>query len=748
MTDYISLPLPEETIIVAAADALALPKAHDFAGTVLHSASSTLVECRQIVSSTDPFFKAGDEIVIFDVLIAVGQRPANDIRYSERIAVHFDAADQMVPWVFALRSDFPKVPHRNALYFDEPQCLCVYETRYEELKLDWRSVKFLADIRTWLQLTSEGKLHQHDQPLEPLLVTNMGTIIIPPGIKEEDTLTIYHLAEKGGRNSFLASHIKLPDRHPSENFAVILKGKPQPNGVMGREPRSLNDLHQLLKPASIDLFNTLREKLTSLNRTAETLAKRLIILLEIPKTRDGINSNEFDHYAMLTAQNIEEIALSLGFWAKGPEGLGEVLFTAINEENGTELELGILLPQLQLTPDFALLLSGNAAANWEHRHTRIFQIGAGALGSQFLMNQARSGFGRWGITDDDFLMPHNLVRHALDNTYLGNLKSFALAAVINQFFGGEVFVEALAENYLHPQHPHLLNEQLAAAEIILDISTSIAVARHLAVRTDIAGRRVSMFLTPSGNDLVILAEDAGRALPLDVLEFQYYQQLIINQALEGHLKTEPGIRLSNSCRDVTSRIAQEHVAMLAAIASSQFRKIIKNTGPLIGIWRISQDTLETKSFITQPSAGDTWQVGEWTIYVDQPLIEKIREARLKRLPNETGGILIGGYDLERKKIYLVDTILSPADSQEYPTAYIRGTAGVETTIAAIDLATAEHLKYVGEWHSHPKGCALEMSEDDQTLFAYLDREMQGIGLPAIMLIAGDDKKYQLYMQQP
>jgi hypothetical protein len=746
MADYISLPLPEETVSVESF-ALAIAKANDFAGTILNSASSTLVECRQIVSSTDPFFKAGDEIVIFDVLVATGQRPVNDIRYSERLAVHFDSADRMIPWLFALRSDFPKVPHRNALYFDEPQCLCVYETRYEELKLDWRSVKFLADIRTWLQLTSEGKLHQHDQPLEPLLVTNMGTVIIPPDIQEDDTLIIYHLAEKGNRSSFLASRIKLPDRHPSENYVIILKGQPQPNGVMGRSPRNLNDLHNLLKPAGIDLFGTLRTKLTGLSRTAETLAKRLIILLEIPKTRDGSSTNEKDHYAMLTAQNIEEIALSLGFWAKGPEGLGEVLFTAVNEDNGTDLELGILLPQVQLSPDFALLLSGNAL-DWEQRHTRIFQIGAGALGSQFLMNQARTGFGRWGLTDDDFLMPHNLVRHALDITYLGNLKSFALAAVINQFFGGEVFVEALAENYLYPEHSRLLNDQLTAAEIIVDISTSIAVARHLAARKDLAGRRVSMFLAPSGSDLVILVEDAERTQSLDVLEFQYYQKLITDPALKGHLKTEPGIRLSNSCRDITSRIAQEHVAILAAVASNQFRKIIKKTVPVIGIWRIDEATMEVKAFVTEPLGGDTWEIGNWTIYVDQQLVEKISEARLMRLPNETGGILIGGYDLERKKIYLVDTILSPADSREYPTAYIRGTAGVEAKLAAYDLATAEHLKYVGEWHSHPKGCALGMSEDDQILFAYLDKEMQAIGLPALMLIAGDDKKYKLYMQQP
>jgi hypothetical protein len=710
MSDFISLPLPEEHVAIEAAT-LALPKAQEFAGAILASPSSELVACYLIGASADYFFKPGDEVVVFDMLVGVGQRPVHDIRYQERLAVHFDSTDRMTPWVFALRPDFPKVLHRNALHFDAPQCLCIYEKTYDELKPDWRSVKFLADIRAWLQLTAEGRLHQQDQPLEPLLVTNMGTIIIPPDIKEDDTLIIYHIAEKAGRSSFVASRIKLPDKNPSENYVIILKGKPQPNGVMGRTPRNFKELHSLLSPAGIDLFASLQQKLTGLERSSVQMAKKLIIMLEIPKTREGELTSERDFYVMLTAQNIEEIALSLGFWERGPEGLGEVLFSTIPDDKGSDLELGILIPQLQLTPDYAFLLSGDIQ-DWDLRTIRIFQIGVGALGSQFLMNQARMGFGRWGITDDDFLMPHNLVRYALDISYLGNLKSFAMAVVINQLLGGDEIVHALAENYLFPQHPDLLAAELNKAEIILDVSTSIAVARHLAARTDISVRRVSMFLSPRGTDLIILAEDEARSVPLDVLEFQYYQKIIAYQQLTGHLRTEPGIRLSNSCRDITSSIKQENVALLAGIAAHEFRNIIKDEGARIGIWQIDETTMSVNSIRTEPIAGNIWEVAGWTIYVDQQLIDRIAEVRLTRLPNETGGILIGGYDMERKKIYLVDTILSPADSKEYPTSYIRGIEGVEARLAECDAETAGHLQYVGEWHSHPENCALDMSGDD------------------------------------
>lgn len=94
----------------------------------------------------------------------------------------------------------------------------------------------------------------------------------------------------------------------------------------------------------------------------------------------------------------------------------------------------------------------------------------------------------------------------------------------------------------------------------------------------------------------------------------------------------------------------------------------------------------------------------------------------------------------------MDTILSPPDSQEYPTAYIRGTEGVKDLLNNYSIQTADHLKYIGEWHSHPQGCGLGMSADDAILFDYLSREMQGINLPAFMIIAGGDNNYQIYLQ--
>jgi integrative and conjugative element protein (TIGR02256 family) len=127
--------------------------------------------------------------------------------------------------------------------------------------------------------------------------------------------------------------------------------------------------------------------------------------------------------------------------------------------------------------------------------------------------------------------------------------------------------------------------------------------------------------------------------------------------------------------------------------------------------------------------------GEWTVVYDEGLIETIQALRVKRLPNETGGVLIGAFDVERKTVYVVDTIPSPVDSQERRTLYIRGSAGLQEQIALARQRTFDQLEYVGEWHSHPDGYSCLPSVDDLNILTWLSSHMDTDGVPGVMMIA-------------
>ncbi|MGE5437696.1 MAG: Mov34/MPN/PAD-1 family protein [Syntrophothermus sp.] len=119
---------------------------------------------------------------------------------------------------------------------------------------------------------------------------------------------------------------------------------------------------------------------------------------------------------------------------------------------------------------------------------------------------------------------------------------------------------------------------------------------------------------------------------------------------------------------------------------------------------------------------------KWTLVFDDYLIQKIMKARESKLPNETGGILIGSYDHQRKVIYVVDSVLSPSDSIEWPNVYIRGIKGLRKKVEYIEKVTDSMLYYIGEWHSHPTECSPEPSHDDYNAFIWLSKVLNESGL--------------------
>lgn len=99
------------------------------------------------------------------------------------------------------------------------------------------------------------------------------------------------------------------------------------------------------------------------------------------------------------------------------------------------------------------------------------------------------------------------------------------------------------------------------------------------------------------------------------------------------------------------------------------------------------------------------RIFDWQVKLDVAIADRLQALRESKLPNETGGVLIGSFDLERRIAYVIDTIPSPPDSEEWPTLYIRGSKGLRHQVEKIVQKTDGALQYVGEWHSHPAGCS-------------------------------------------
>ena len=539
------------------------------------------------------------------------------------------------------------------------------------------------------------------------------------------------------------------NRSPLEYVATVFQSERLTHGIVNKAPANLFELHQFLERGELDLLKELRQRLEDWRnetRASEILNAKLILIVALPKTRDSNTSPETTEWkAFLIPKSIQEIGNEI---APSVVSAGYNVPLIGQSEKGDNISIHMLNPILSLSRETAARLNDIPPSDSK----KITAVGLGALGSQVFMNLIRAGYGEWTLIDEDFLLPHNLARHALDGFSIGRPKAYSLATSANITVDGDPIAGWVVADILNSQESsetlEELEEAFTNAEIVLDASASVPVARHLVHGVDSPARRISVFLNPQGTDVVILAEDQKRAITLDSLEMQYYRHLINKPYLEDHLlRNSEHIRYATSCRDVSVTIPQDLVALQAAICSRIMRQVASSEDAFMAMWRIDKDSINVQKHLFPVTRTIKCKMGKWTLYTDEGFLDKVYAARIKKLPNETGGMLVGTYDMQRKIVYVVDCLLAPPDSEEWPTGFIRGFQGLNSRREEIRQITEGQLDFIGEWHTHPRGCDVSPSQSDREFFDWLSKHMKADGLLPLMLIVGDPGKYAFYLEQ-
>ena len=279
---------------------------------------------------------------------------------------------------------------------------------------------------------------------------------------------------------------------------------------------------------------------------------------------------------------------------------------------------------------------------------------------------------------------------------------------------------------------------------VIDCSASVAVGRQIAHSYG-GYRRISAFLNPSARDLILLVEPADRSIRLDQLEMMYYRAVIRDERMERHLiRGDAPVRYSNACRDLSAVISQDHIAVYAGIGSRAIRNALTSPDAMIAIWRGDDNGAVTRIdvAIAKPVG---YTANGWTVLLDSEVQETVASYRLNHLPNETGGVLLGSFDMTRKVALISLALSSPEDSKEWPTVYIRGSAGLRSEVSHAEMVTGGGLEYVGEWHSYPRGATATASGEDRNALALLSQVMAEDARPAVMLIVGEGET-RLYVR--
>lgn len=655
----------------------------------------------------------------------------------------FTDDDSTAPSVRSLRDDFPiGEVHTNLDRGANGLGLCIWEESWDDLSRTLTGQMLVERVRTWFTLMASGRLHREDQPLEPLIPATSHTIVIPPGSMTGPWF-IDHVVEDGDTYTLLMSGVAPADASKGRDFAIFYRELPsQVHGALARRPYDLGALSALLETFGVDLIAELRQWLGASEQTVRASDRHLVLMFVIPKRRSSNGPDEaLEVWAYTAGGTLAAFGEKLGATFTAPQGDGFVTARALSGPPPALDLSSIPLPGWRVVQRLDRATARVYAATSRSEDAKLVAIGAGAIGSNVVMNTTRAGIGEWTVIDNDSILPHNTVRQTQTNRWVGLPKAGVLAGEANHILA-ENGVTGIVADVLRPgEMAEPVQAALAAADVVVDFSASPAVVGHLADQE--VRRAASFFFSPDGSDLVLLGEDPGRALRLDEIEAQYFLTVAANPRLHDHLASARMdlIRYANACQDLSRPLPPWRVQMLSGLAGGKLIDLLDAAHPSAGVWRLDPGTgavvpVPVDLHPVQRVSGDSVRVS-----VSELVLDKMRHLRKAAAPNETGGVLIGTFDLVRNVVHVLAALPAPPDSRQAPTYFVRGAKDLQPLVERLAAATAGRLQYVGEWHSHPDHAAARPSADDEKVFEHLRGHLEPVGSPFAMLICGAEETW-------
>jgi len=726
-------------------EGLLLPLAKDFARFVsLHGSGAASLDGAWQLES-------GNEVLLLRVATGRPQRPVYPILREEILGILFAPNDQY-PCVMSAREDFPDTPHQNIVIPGVPFSLCIDDRGWREAKITYTPAELLQRIVIWFERAGKGELHEANQPLDPYFLGSPHTVILPGPVfeqkpSERSDLVVVRADEKTGiiqlEESRSINLTKLKEIVPRLIF-ITCEIQPDRMSRMRAAPSDLAMLHQEMEARGVNLLGILADNISAWISEDEAWKRfrfesNLGILLKMPviHPRTG-QTGAHSLVAFITGCSLGDVGVSLGLLNKNDVGIGKLTYLPVLNQSPIDPANAehIKLDPLNVTPSFDPALAARMAGREECDRRKITMVGAGAVGSLVADSLSREGRFKWIIVDNDVLLPHNLARHALSGSFVGFPKSECLAFHLQQTITGCEAGGIVADVIEPNDQAKKVNEALDGADIILDASASIPVSRHLC-DLPAKARRAAFFFNPAGTSAVLMVEDAERLVDLRAIEATFYSRILEDPALADLLVVPPErLPYSGDCRAMTTRMPSSRAQILSGLIAQGLERALDTLQPCLQAWRLGDDGSVTVSS-HQPEPLLKSNLDDWAVRLLPSLASRLQGMRQARLPNETGGALLGVVDIPAKRIEVMGALPPPPDSEERPDGFLRGIDGLPGLVKKSMERTLDHIRYVGEWHSHPRGCSSAPSMIDLGQLTILSETLSADGCPGVQVISGD-----------
>jgi len=676
---------------------------------------------------------------------------------------------KVAPSVYAGRPDFPRhISHINPGGNDTPPSLCLARSGLQSIYDIGGIEACLERLLEWLNDAKTGSFYEHGwEPVPGLTIekcvlgyTNPVELqeyaaAHPEGGFSFSTATLQFIGQ-GTDNVFVQAALPLIDREQADqvaaaNVAMAISkadGHPFHTGVpmvfaWPARDRIEEDTHFGRWRTIADIKNGLQE--TGLYDFVDEAFIRIHA------------GNMFGDAPDADKRGNKVILLVVGLWRPAP--LDPTIVGLSQNADARHLELRTFYlerpvdadawsnevrvrdfyGQVTTTPETLEAVSGESA------FPNSALLGVGALGSAFVDYAVRGGTKSLTVIDNDILLSHNIARHRALN-YSVRQDKVKVAAAMAESRAQDVVINPHKENFVDLSDTQIAQRFENSTQII-DTTANPLVRRRLAklARPPLPILRSEIF--NRGLLGVSYLTWIGHHQNLNMLHHQLIASAMENDIIKEWLAYEASrtfkdeeLLLGFGCSSLTTKMPHYkvdiHASTAFAIGQSKLQDLEQ---PTIILNPVGEDGLPKGAIMFKPPAVTVFRPNEktsdWTIIVDNSVLETLHVQRQNNAPNETGGYLFGSMDEDASHIYIVAASPEPPGTVASPTAIKLGRWGRTGFEKAFMRRTRRRLPPIGTWHSHPSGSPDASAKDKKTVDTFKAEDMSR-GLPTLMGITG------------
>jgi integrative and conjugative element protein (TIGR02256 family) len=610
--------------------------------------------------------------------------------------------------------------------------LCLYQAPSTEWNIGDGMFGYVGRLDVWLDHAAAGQLNPSGEALHPpvaYLPTGPLRVVIPrtdaPAVGTANWMGFAQLANVSETRADIVGWVALQDIGIESRIApAFLISEPMPYEF----PKKMGDLFSELERRGVSvglLIATLRIAVL-LNREADPL----FVVLGTPMRGVAGSAEKKFHIATWYVDPgiVRGLRLSLHKFNSDPrlQVLGEeVERTVLDWLKVTDVEWCLVRedrPEIVVPRDrdsATAWFKGKAASVW----------GCGALGSHLAEYLARAGARKLVLRDNGVVTPGILARQLFSDDDIGKPKVRVLSAKLKSIRPA-IEIEEHTGNLL--SGPLASGDWTDGADVVIETTGAGAVLSKAEAARRRGGRRsplVSMALGHTAENAMMLiagVDHSGGPLDIDRKLRQecyrrpelreYAEEFWPRQARTEIFQPEPG------CSDATFTGSCADVAMLAgAMLNLAAQELSAPSAPAVAhllaqpallaansrthkrfSWPADQMLEDLSSGYEVRLASTAWsEMTGWIAAND----------RAHGISVETGGLLFGERNDLLKIVWVDEVSGPPPDSTQSASGFVCGVQGTAELASEKGKRTAELVRFLGMWHTHPGGLPLPSETD-------------------------------------